>query len=438
MSRPGRVEGPRYRNFGEALHAPDTQALLLALERDGFEARLVGGCVRDGLLGHVIKDVDIATTAAPDVVMTIARGEGFRAHPTGIDHGTVTVVSGAIHHPLEVTTLRRDVETHGRRAVVAFTTDWVEDAMRRDFTINALYCDRNGVFFDPLGTGRKDLDNRQVRFIGDARARIQEDYLRILRFFRFFGRFADGPPNAEALMAIEAETDGLKLLSAERVRDELLKILTAGMRLEEALSSMQQTGVLDLLFGPADWKKRVQHILRYRQIVSHDLPEYDLNGGEVSLGFLAGVTQETILDFSDKMRLSNHARRFLSNVFLLVESGIFRPDTDETAFRKATHRLGLMGQGELLTAGRWAWALSDDLIDCQWRLDQIRSLETMHFPEMPLGGKDVIALGVAPGPDVGEILREFRQWWIEQNCPSDEVLLRQKLSEFARPFTPNR
>ncbi|MEL7047543.1 MAG: CCA tRNA nucleotidyltransferase, partial [Pseudomonadota bacterium] len=169
---------------------PHVVKIIDVLEGSGYPARFVGGAVRNGLLGLPVADLDLATTALPATVMLLAREAGLSAHPTGIDHGTVTLVNGPM--VVEVTTLRKDVETHGRRAVVAFTEDWSEDAMRRDFTINALYCDRSGTVFEPLGSGLEDLRARRVRFIGDANDRIHEDYLRILRFFRFFATYADG------------------------------------------------------------------------------------------------------------------------------------------------------------------------------------------------------------------------------------------------------
>ncbi|MBN9263737.1 MAG: CCA tRNA nucleotidyltransferase, partial [Hyphomicrobium sp.] len=206
------------------LERPETRAVLSALAAAGHEARIVGGTVRNALLGEPVTDVDIATTATPDETMAAARAAGLDAIPTGVSHGTVTIV--AHHVPFEVTTLREDVETFGRHARVAFTADWAADARRRDFTINALYCDANGTISDPLG-GLADLAARRVRFIGDARERIREDALRILRFFRFHARYSAEAIDAEGLAACAAERHLLAKLSAERVRAELLKLLDA-------------------------------------------------------------------------------------------------------------------------------------------------------------------------------------------------------------------
>src|SRR5690606_34591657 len=191
------------------------------------------------------KDVDIATTALPQDVIRLAAAAGLGAVPTGLSHGTVTVI--ADHQPIEVTTLRRDIETFGRQARVTFTTDWSEDAARRDFTLNALYCDADGVVHDPIG-GYPDLVARRVRFIGRAEDRIREDYLRILRFFRFTAAFAEGPPDAEGLAASTALAPGLAQLSAERVRAELLRLLAAP-RAVEIVGVMADTGLVTALTG---------------------------------------------------------------------------------------------------------------------------------------------------------------------------------------------
>ena len=211
---------------GDWLTAAPTQAVCQMLEEAGHQALFVGGCVRNALIGAPVSDIDISTDARPERVVGLAEAAGFRAVPTGIDHGTITVVSGSIAH--EITTFRRDVETNGRHAVVAFADGVEEDARRRDFTMNALYCDARGVVIDPLG-GMDDLMARRVRFIDDSSARIEEDYLRILRFFRFHAWYGDphGGMDADALAAIAVHLDGLSGLSAERVTSELRKLLAA-------------------------------------------------------------------------------------------------------------------------------------------------------------------------------------------------------------------
>ena len=253
------------------LNAPPTQAVFSVLEGAGHRALAVGGCVRDALIGRAVSDIDIATDAEPRRVTALAEKAGLRVVPTGIDHGTVTVVSGGIAH--EVTTFRRDVETDGRHAKVAFSTDVAEDASRRDFTMNALYADARGEVVDPLG-GLPDLRARHVRFIGDPAARIAEDYLRILRFFRFTAWHGDPARgiDAEGLAACAEHQEGIDRLSAERVGHEMRKLLAAPDP-APAVASMAQAGILarvlpgaaavalpvlvHLEAGPGDWIARL-------------------------------------------------------------------------------------------------------------------------------------------------------------------------------------
>jgi len=232
------------------LTQPKTQAVCAALTQDGAQALFVGGCVRNWLLGVPVRDIDIATDATPDRVIALARAAGLRSVPTGIDHGTVTVVSGGIPH--EVTTFRRDIETDGRHAVVTFSTDVAEDAARRDFTMNAIYATPAGELLDPLH-GLPDLRARCVRFIGRAEDRIREDYLRSLRFFRFHAWYGDphAGMDADALAAIAVNLDGLECLSRERIGAEMLKLLGAPDP-APAVAVMRQTGVLRAILPGAD------------------------------------------------------------------------------------------------------------------------------------------------------------------------------------------
>lgn len=230
------------------LKAKPLQGLFKALNRDGGEARVVGGAVRNTLLGTKVSDVDLATTHLPQDTVRLANEAGFKPVPTGIEHGTITVVVQG--HPFEVTTLRQDIETNGRHAKVAFGTDWKADAERRDFTINALYVTADGSVIDDVG-GLGDIESRTLRFIGDAEQRIREDYLRILRFFRFFARYGSGRPEAEGLRASARLKDGLSQLSAERVWSELKKLLSAPDP-SRALLWMRQAGVLNLILPESE------------------------------------------------------------------------------------------------------------------------------------------------------------------------------------------
>lgn len=232
------------------LTAPETQKVCAALTAGGAEAYFVGGCVRNALLGVAVSDIDIATDASPEQVLELAKMAGIRAVPTGIDHGTVTLIEGGIPH--EVTTFRKDIDTDGRRAVVAFSTDISEDAARRDFTVNALYARPDGSIVDPLG-GMPDLLARRIRFIGTAEDRIREDYLRSLRYFRFHAWYGDQEAgfDPDALAAIASNLDGLAQLSRERVGAELLKLLGAPDP-APAIAVMRQTGVLAQILPRAE------------------------------------------------------------------------------------------------------------------------------------------------------------------------------------------
>jgi len=236
---------------GDWLTNPATQAVCAMLNDAGHQAHFVGGCVRNALLGAEVSDMDISTDARPDRVVELAKAAGLKAIPTGIDHGTITVVSG--HIPHEITTYRKDVETDGRRAVVAFADTMEEDAHRRDFTMNALYCDATGRVVDPLGQGLVDLAARNLRFIDDPDMRIREDYLRSLRFFRFHAWYGDqdAGPDPEALAAIAANLAGIETLSRERVGAELVKLLAAPEP-QQAVATMRQSGVLAMVLGGAD------------------------------------------------------------------------------------------------------------------------------------------------------------------------------------------
>lgn len=234
----------------EWITADHTQAVCRMLTQAGHSALFVGGCVRNAIIGAPVTDIDIATDARPEVVMELAKDAGLRPVPTGIDHGTITVIAGGIPH--EITTFRRDVETDGRRAVVAYSTRVEDDARRRDFTMNALYADPSGAVLDPLG-GLPDLMARRVRFIEDAGARIAEDYLRILRFFRFHAWYGDDAhgPDQNALSAIAEATDGLAQLSRERVGSEIRKLLSAADP-APAVAAMRACGVLTRILPGAE------------------------------------------------------------------------------------------------------------------------------------------------------------------------------------------
>ncbi len=287
---------------------PETRAVFAALAAGGFEARAVGGAVRNALLGLPVVDIDIATPARPDEIIAAAKAAGLAAVPTGIAHGTVTVIAN--HVPHQVTTLREDVETHGRHATVAFTDDWAADARRRDFTLNALYCSAEGEVFDPL-SGYADLAARRVRFIGDARERIREDYLRILRFFRLTAEYGQGSPDAEGLTACVREREGLARLSAERVREELMRLLVA-RRGPELVRAMFDYGLLALVLASAPRPSLLDRLAAV---------EAALGLGADAILRLAALAVEVAEDadrLRDRLRLSNEEHARLSRLGMRV------------------------------------------------------------------------------------------------------------------------
>lgn len=380
-----------------ALLAPaNVAALLSALNRDGEEARIVGGAVRNALLGEPVADVDVATTCLPDETMRRAAAAGFRAVPTGAEHGTVTVVIEGT--PFEVTTLRRDVETDGRHAVVAFGRDFREDALRRDFTINALGLDAAGALHD-YADGLADLAARKVRFIGAASERIAEDYLRILRFFRFHARYGIGEPDRMALDACIAGRAGLDGLSRERVWAELRKLLVAP-RAAETLQAMAGAGLLMPVVGG------VPHLSRFAAIA--DGPGEGVYPA-FRLAALAVAVDEDALRLRERLRLSNAEFERVSGIAATLEALSGGGSLPEIAhLRRLAHHLG----SDAVAGGLV-------LIGTDGTSTGIQALiaELARTPPFLPTGKDVLALGVRAGPKVGQVLDATREAWVEAGCP---------------------
>ena len=366
--------------------------LLNALGADEGLTRYVGGAIRDDLLGLPVNDIDLATRIAPDEVMQRLEKARIKAVPTGIDHGTVTAVSDG--HPFEITTLRRDVSTDGRRATVAFTDDWKEDAARRDFTINALSADAlTGELFDYFG-GLDDLTKRHIRFIGDPLQRIAEDHLRILRFFRFHARFDAGEPDAEALAACTARANDLMALSRERIADELLKLLAV-----------------------PDPSKTVRIMLE-RGILAPVLPEITRDRGSELEALLAAEAEAGIApdplrrlaallprdtavaeDIAVRLRLSNKARKRLACV----------ASTDlEQSAQALAYRVGPdCAVDRLLLAGK---------------PEAAREIAAWHAPRLPVSGGQLIKRGLKEGPVVARTLRSIEDRWVAAGFPVGDGL----------------
>lgn len=396
------AKGPRI--TAAWLSSEPLRRVFAAFAAAGTEARVVGGAVRNALIGQPVTDVDLATPAVPEAVTRLANEFQIGVYPTGIDHGTVTLVANGVG--FEVTTLRRDVETDGRHATVAFTHSWEEDAERRDFTINALYCDADGVIYDPIG-GLDDLRKHRVRFIGDADARIREDYLRILRFFRFSAQYANGHLDVTGLAAAIKLKAGLKQLAPERIRMELLKLLAAPYA-AEVVRTMHESGILGLVIsGTTD-----PECLARLQVI------------EASLGqppdAICGLAALAVPEPSDAEAVAQRLRLSNAETAALETAAIVNPDIDparpDRAARAVLYRLGPTAFRRAVYV---AWARSGaSPADPAWRR---RALLTDRWsaPKMPFGGEDVLALGISPGPAVGRILKAFEAWWIGKDFPSD-------------------
>jgi tRNA nucleotidyltransferase/poly(A) polymerase len=399
VSLPGRLDAPW-------LHAGALPRLFEALDRDGEEARVVGGAVRNQLLGEPVGDIDIATTAVPEEVMRRAEAAGFKPVPTGIEHGTVTVVIES--RPFEVTTLREDVETFGRHARVAFGRDWKRDAERRDFTINALYAGRDGMIHDHVG-GLADLAERRVRFIGNPATRIAEDYLRILRFFRFHAAYGHGgQPDAAGLAACIAARAGLETLSRERVRMEVRKLLVAPHAVP-ALAAMTEAGLLVTVLGGVPLLASFSNMMK----LEHELA---LAPDPVRrLGALAVNTTEDAERLRERLRLANaeHAR--------LVSMGEgwwhITAATTMAQARELLHRLGPENFADRVLLA-WSRAWTEGVADEHWH-ELVLLPDRWTVPAFPLKAADFIARGVAKGPALGAALRAAEKAWIAEGFPMD-------------------
>ncbi|HUO93823.1 MAG TPA: CCA tRNA nucleotidyltransferase [Rhizomicrobium sp.] len=378
----------------------------------GGEARYVGGAVRNTLMGRQVKDIDIATPLVPQEVVRRLEAAGLKAVPTGIEHGTITAV--ADRQPYEVTTLRRDVETDGRRAVVAFATDWKEDAARRDFTINALYASADGAIFD-YHNGLADLKDGRVRFIGDAVTRIREDYLRILRLFRFHAWYGKGEIDSVALKSAAAEKSGLQKLSGERIAREFLRLLEADNPLP-VLRTMAATGILSEII-PA-----TLDMTRLERLCAIDGNNFFTPDPVLRLAALLGADEKLSASVAERFRLSNKDRARIEDLAGAKEKIVSYMTPHEV--RKFVYRLGIDRFSDRVFL-RWAGdPKASNAI--QWRA--LREVaKTWPRPVFPLTGRDVMNAGVPEGPLVGQILNEVEEWWIDADFTDDEFSLAERL-----------
>ncbi|MFG1345612.1 CCA tRNA nucleotidyltransferase [Xanthobacter autotrophicus DSM 431] len=380
---------------------PGLTEVLRLLNRDGEEARVVGGAVRNTLLGLPVTDVDIATTALPQEVAARAAAAGLKPVPTGIAHGTVTVV--AHHHAFEVTSLREDTETDGRRAVVRFGRSWLHDAQRRDFTLNALYAKPTGEVVDLVG-GLEDLRARRVRFIGDAQARIREDYLRILRLFRFHAAYGAGEVDKAALTACERLRAGLLGLSRERVRAEMMKLLLAP-RAAPTLATMADTGLLQMLLAG------VGAVPAFTRLAALEAETGVAPAAVRRLAALALWGKDDVERLRDRLRLSNGEKARLRAL-----AGPVPLLPDSRAVRGFLYGVGVeAGLDRVLLAA----ARRRDGISSAIATGVAEVARSWTVPKVPFGAADLMALGMSPGPKLGAALTRAEEAWARADFPDD-------------------
>ena len=389
------------------LNGGEVKDLLARLNRDGEEARAVGGAVRNELLHLAVSDVDIATTAVPEEVVRRVEAAGWKAVPTGIDHGTITVVIAG--KPFEVTTLRQDIETYGRKAKVMFGRDWIADAQRRDFTVNALSASADGTVYDYVG-GLADIAARRVRFIGDPGQRIAEDYLRILRFFRFHAWYGEGAPDKAGLHACIAARAGLDTLSRERVRMELLKLLLAP-HATPVLAVMAEAGLLGRVLGG------VPLLASYENTAKAEAAMAIAPDAVRRLGALGMLVEEDAERLAERLRLSKAEAERLGalNCWWRVSHA-----ASEQAGRALLYRLGPQSFVDRVLI---AWSRSmQGAADHAW---QALADLPRHWtaPVLPLKAADLMNRGVAAGPALGAALRHAEELWIEADFPADRAAL---------------
>jgi poly(A) polymerase len=409
------------------MQSSSVRAVIAALEAEGGAgcARFVGGCVRDALLGRgaEVADVDIATTLTPDRVTAALQAADLKAVPTGVEHGTVTAVAEGRGY--EITTLRRDVETDGRRAVVAFTQDWTEDARRRDFRLNALYAAPDGEVFDPTGGGLDDVAARRIVFVGDAQARIREDYLRILRFFRFLARVGDAAQADPAgLAACAALKGGIAGLSGERIAQEMLKLLAAPDP-RPAVRLMAQASVLGEALPGVD-----PTLARFEGLAA---VEAAAGGADAALRLAAllAPTRDAVQAAADRLKLANALRDRLVAA-LPDPARPLAPGLAPEEARAARYRLGAQAFADRVTL---AWAADPWGPSAAWR--SLLAVADWTPPPFPLTGGDIKGLGVAEGPHVGAVRAAVEAWWVAGDFTATRAQALEQLKTVVRALNQN-
>ena len=397
------------------LAAPAVRLIFAALDGQGEETRVIGGAVRNVLTGRPVADVDFGTTATPDVVAKRAEAASIKVVPTGISHGTLTLVTHGKGY--EVTTLREDIQTDGRHATVRFGRDWAADARRRDFTVNALSVDAGGTVHDPLG-GYADVLAHRIRFIGDADRRIAEDRLRILRFFRFHADYGAGPLDPAGLSAAIRARNDLRELSAERIGQEMRRLVIA-TRAVETVTAMQESGILTVVFGG------IGYLAAFARLAAFEAGLGARGPASLRLAVLGCRIAEDAARLTEKLRLANEERdRMLA---ALAAAPRFAVMPEEAVARRLLYRLGAEAYRDGIAVGlAWGAAPPDDPAG-----RQLMSLpERWPVPAFPLNGRDILGAG-ARGAAVGELLRALETWWVEKDFLPDSAALKARLSQTA-------
>jgi poly(A) polymerase len=404
------------------LDDPKVQRIFDVFDGAGEETRIVGGAVRNALMGVDVHEVDFATTAAPDEIMRRAKAAHLRALPTGIEHGTATIL--VEETPFEVTTLRVDVETDGRRAKVRFGRSFEEDALRRDFTINALSIRRDGTLFDTVG-GLADIARRHVRFIGQARLRIREDYLRILRFFRFHAAYGEGAMDAEAFAAIIAEREGLARLSRERVRAELMKLLVA-RRATQVAADMAGSGILGAILDGVPQPARLARLVAIEETLKSS-PDAVLR-----LAAIAVQVREDAERLFNLLRLSNaEYQRLTKAADALAGAHGLKAFPEANVATRWLYRHGKnVTHDALLLAGAEGRATPNDVTE--WATQ----LALLPVPQFPFAAADLISRGLSPGPAIGRALKALEGAWIAHDFAVDAAMREKMLGEAIKNTPP--
>lgn len=392
------------------LETDELKTLFNAFLEKGDEVKIVGGAPRNHLLGKRVEDIDLATVFTPEEIIVKAEKAQIKYIPTGIDHGTVTLFVN--HTPFEMTSLREDVKTDGRRAVVQFGKDWTEDARRRDFTINALYVLSDGTIEDPLGTGIKDIETETLRFIGKAEDRIKEDFLRSLRYYRFAAYYTKPPYDPVAIKATVKLRDGLRSLSAERIKSELFKILSAPQPIE-IIRELYQNGILTLLLGTAPNIGAFFKLQELQTSLNHQtIPA-------LSLAVLAAWHQGDRERLTERFKLSKNEGRQIELKLQskrekekLVASLDQKSSEGNYLYNQYLHHCG---KEDYITLLKVLYASGDSPLEFEALSKIIKNCERYESKELPVSGADLIDLGVKPGPELGEKLEQLTIEWLKSN-----------------------